>query len=62
MDKEFFHSFEHGYIQNTAIFLHLEDTFSIWVNLFMGNSGLFVIIFCVLVIFKEVVNTLKLDI
>ena len=70
MDKEFFHSFEHGYIQNTAIFLHLEDTFSIWVNLFMGkcifqmqkNGGLFVIIFCVLVIFKEVVNTLKLDI
>ena len=62
MDKEFFHSFEHGYIQNTAIFLHLEDTFSIWVNYSWGNSGLFVIIFCVLVIFKEVVNTLKLDI
>ena len=37
MDKEFFHSFEHGSIQNTAIFLHLEDTFSIWVNLFMGK-------------------------
>lgn len=61
MDKEFFIVSSMD-ISRIPPFLHLEDTFSIWVNLFMGNSGLFVIIFCVLVIFKEVVNTLKLDI
>jgi len=62
MDKEFFIVSSMDISRRWIFFCIWKIHFLYGLIYSWGNSGLFVIIFCVLVIFKEVVNTLKLDI